>query len=271
MKRLVVSLCLLASFAFGAAPTPYPLEVNSQSLTLPAIEMYRASQRTIRITYKDGASASDITGHTPWMSWATNETATTMVTSSVSIVTATSGVADATFSAADLNYAPGRYVYHVGLTTNGISTVYRHGVMIIRGSPFTVGVDPTTFTSNINWNLFVYSATATGGPYRAGNNITFSSNADGSVNINGSAGASDTHFTNSLYADYPITITGTADGGSNRFGLTANGTITSATFNATSGYQKGGTNLILWYSGSIGGTNSAYFETAGSNFHLRRP
>ena len=72
-----MTLFFLLTAATIAAPDPYPITVNSQAETLPQLVLYRASQRTVRLTYMDGADASDITGATPWMSWSTNASAST--------------------------------------------------------------------------------------------------------------------------------------------------------------------------------------------------
>lgn len=184
MKRLFAILLLAAASYASAAPTPYPITVNSQSSTMPKLELYRSSQRTIRVTFTDGSTASDITGYTPWMSWSTSSVASSNVAASASIVVATNGTADFMFTAADLNYTPGRYYYQVGVTTGGVATVYRSGILTILGSPYTSGATAADFSSPINWANFTYLATAASGPYRAGTNVSFGANADGSVDVN---------------------------------------------------------------------------------------
>lgn len=171
MKTLqLFGLALLAATIAVAAPAPYPVTVNSRIETLPELTVYRAGQHSFALTFKDGGTASDITGHTVWMSWATNSTATLVSTASVAIVTATNGTATATFSAAALNYTPGRYVYEVGVTTSGVIKVYRQGALIIRGSPYATGSSAVTWSSNIviaayNWIGTFPSANVPASPY----------------------------------------------------------------------------------------------------------
>ena len=77
--RLVFALPLLAG-AIHAAPTPQPVTINSQSRTAPQLEVFKASPRTFRVQFKDGATVSDITGHGVFMAWATNAVASAVST-----------------------------------------------------------------------------------------------------------------------------------------------------------------------------------------------
>jgi hypothetical protein len=69
--------------------------------------------------------------------------------------------------------------------------VHAYGSVIIKDSILQAGTTALTTGPVINYAIFSsYQNVSTSGPYRAGTNITFSSNADGSVNIDGSAGGS---------------------------------------------------------------------------------
>ena len=173
MKRLIALLGLLAVTAWGQAPAPYPLTVNSRSATMPMLNVYRASQAQFALSFTDVATKSDITGQTVFMSWSTNQNATSVSTAAVSIVIATNGTALATFSPASLNYTPGRYIYEVGCISNAIVSVYRQGVMQINGSPYATGSDPIVWNTNrLNWIVYTqFLNTVTHGPVRAGSNI----------------------------------------------------------------------------------------------------
>ena len=158
MKRYSMTLALLTCAALAhAAPAPYPITINSRSTSTAPIEAYRSSPKTIRVSFTDGATASDITGHTVWMSWSTNAAAATAMTSTVSVVSATGGVADCTFSAAALNHAPGRYLYEVGVTTNSELRVYRQGVMLLRGSPYATGGGTQGWSAAVNIDAYTWT------------------------------------------------------------------------------------------------------------------
>ena len=161
MKRLLTTLTaigLISGMAW-AAPAPYPITINSQSQTAPPITAYRAGGLTVRASFTDGSTASDISGDTAWMSWSTNRTSTVVSTSTVSVVGATTGLVDFTFSPSAMNFAEGSYIYEVGVkSASGTISVYRQGELTIYGSPFATGASPITWTTNMNINLI----TATG-------------------------------------------------------------------------------------------------------------
>lgn len=227
--RLLIGLSIVALVAALAlaAPDPYPLIVNSQSRVLPDQVVYRASKSAFALKLTDGADASDLTNQTVFMFWATNTVADATVTATVQIVSATNGTAIATFSPADVNYAPGRYIYGAGVISNGVISVYRQGIFIIKGSPFAQGVSSPIWTSNLNWSIYTgYLNTLADGPYRPGTNIVTEINADGSVTFHVvPAGAS----TNSWLLDQNNTAgAGTTQSvvalSAQQFGLPASGT-----------------------------------------------
>lgn len=70
--------------------------------------------------------------------------------------------------------------------------VHAYGSVIIKDSILQAGTTALTTGPVINYAIFSsYQNVATSGPYRAGTNITFSSNADGSVDIDAAAGTGD--------------------------------------------------------------------------------
>lgn len=168
MRTFLVILLLAAGLAVNllAAPAAYPLTVDSRAQTMPKLTVYRASAVQFALSYKDGATANNLTGQTPWMSWSTNASAATCCTATVVIVTATNGTATASFTVTDMNYAPGRYIYEVGTSTGGVKSVYRQGVLEIVGSPYATGAGAVMWTmagapaSN--------TATGSGGQWAAG-------------------------------------------------------------------------------------------------------
>jgi hypothetical protein len=169
MKRLLALVLTALAIAMPAVPqsssaagiAPYPVTINSRSSTAPGIEAYRASARTYRLSFTDGSTASSLAGHTAFMTWATSNTALTTVTGTVAVVSSTGGVADVTFSPAQMNFAPGRYIYEAGMSTGGVVTVSRQGVMVLIGSPYAAGTPVASFGSNVNIDAYAWIGTWT--------------------------------------------------------------------------------------------------------------
>ena len=156
MRPNLSSLVILLSACIaGAAPAPYPIAVNSRAQSAPAVTCYRANSFTIRATYLDGQTASDLTGAIPFLSWATNTTAASVSTSSWAFVgSPTNGIVDFTFAPEAVNFTPGRYIYEVGVkTSNSVVSVYRQGLFFLVGSPTAAGVGAVDWTTSLNWDL----------------------------------------------------------------------------------------------------------------------
>ena len=157
MKTLAIIITLVSIHAALSAPEPYPVTINSRAQTAPPVVVYKGGEQVFRVTFKDGSAASDISGQTPFMSWATNASASVVSTSSVSVVGASTGVVDFTFSPAALNHDAGRYIYEAGvLTADGNARVYRQGVFQIFGSPYAGGADSITWVTNLNWGTIAW-------------------------------------------------------------------------------------------------------------------
>jgi hypothetical protein len=149
--KLAIYALLLSSIAY-AAPAPYPVTINSRVQTAPGLSAYRGNETVFRVTFTDGATASDLTNTVPFMRWATSNTAVGVSTSYYSFVGSTaSGVVDFTFSPSSLNFTPGLYIYEAGILVSGTPRTYRQGSFRIEGSPVGAGVAALTLTTNINW------------------------------------------------------------------------------------------------------------------------
>ena len=240
MKKIIILiLCLASSLAIAAAPAPYPITVNSRAATAPPLNVYRGNETTIRASFVDGSTASTIaTNETPFLSWWTNDTSSSIVSASYEVVSGTTGVVDFTFSQTDLNYAGGRYGYEIGVkNTLGAPSVYRQGVFEITGSPTGSGATPVDWTTSINWALYDYSGTSASGPIRAdGTSITTTINADGSVTFAATTGGSG----DMLKATYdPTTINGDAFAMSNMVESTTELILTDTERSKLSGIDAG--------------------------------
>ena len=190
-----------------AAPLPLPVNIDSRAATAPGLEVYRAGRHVFRVTFKDGGTASDIGGHTPFMSWSTSAAAVVTSTSAWTVIGASSGLVDFTFSTSALNHASGRYIYEVGVVSNGQPSVYRQGTFIIRGSPFASGANQVLWASNVVWGTF----NAINWPF------LLPADTNG-WDVSGDGGGT---FTNWLaVSGGNLTLAGTGRSGSNTIGLT---------------------------------------------------
>ena len=162
MKRTLAALIITALCWAGnghTAPAPYPVTINSRAQTAPPLPAFRANEHTFRVTFVDGATASDVSGYIPFLNWSTNRTATGVSTSSWEFVSAgTNGVVDFTFDPTALNHTEGRYVYEVGVkTSNDVVRAYAQGALMLYGSPTASGASVVEWLTMADWNLIEWS------------------------------------------------------------------------------------------------------------------
>jgi len=151
----LAAIVFMTATLASADPAPYPLPVNSRSQTAPPVVAYAGNLNTYRVTLTDGNTASPIVGtEVPFMAWATNNTAAVNSTGVCSVVSGTTGVFDVVFSPASVNFTAGRYIYEVGVKSNGVPRTYRQGSFQIVGSPVGGSVDSVTWTTNVDWSTF---------------------------------------------------------------------------------------------------------------------
>ena len=179
MRRITAILAaglLLCMPGHTAPPTPEDVTIDIGDATAPSITVFRANDRTYRVTLTDGTNDVDLTGTTFAMSWKQNANSTQQVVAAAVAVDLTAGIVDYTFTAADLNFKPGRYLYEVLVTDGGGSVAtWNQGDFIIRPSPAATGASPTSFGNTLNWNtLTSYSGNW---PFTPGAGITFTTNA----------------------------------------------------------------------------------------------
>jgi hypothetical protein len=195
MKKLI--LYAIAGLVVGAAVTfiaradtasivdSKTIDISSSSA--PACEIFRSNDKTFQFTTKQGGTAVDISSTTVKMEWYCTLDATGVVPATVTLIDGGSnGVFNAKFDAADVNYAAGQYVYAVSITDSSDNVLtWNQGQFTIKKSPITTGTSTNAFGQTRNYSdVTNYQGVATSGPYRAGNNITFTANADGSQDIN---------------------------------------------------------------------------------------
>ena len=219
--------------------------------------------------FRDGTNAVNLAGATPFMSFSTNAYSSARVTSSYSIVSSATGIVDFTFSAQGFNLRGGPFVYEAGIAdSNGVSVVYRQGSLWLDPSPYSAGASAVSFGTNLNWASFsAYLNTADYGPYRAGTNITFSINSDGSASINSSGGGGGAGtITNIMVSGGMLTIANSG-GPQPQIGLS-----TSAVVEAVAGTYATGTPVYvdagLTNGITQGQTSNISVTNSGRQFYL---
>lgn len=253
-----------------AAPTPYPVRVDSRVPSMPTIDNYRSAQRTFRVSFYDGINASVITTESPFMAWATNSLAVSMTTTTWATVAGRTGVVDFTWTASDLNHTPGRYYYEVGLASNGIPSVYRHGTMIINGSPFSTGASAITWTTNFYPATFNIIGTFPAGTMDEADPV-YAAASNSFLNLRGGVMAGDMLMgNNDIFDASTLEIEGlvsdwTFDEQTGDLDLTSG---EGEAFDVHAHYKFMNTNMVLWFNGVLNGTNGIFYGTDGTNFWL---
>ncbi len=194
MKHTIWILTLIAAVASAwAQPAPYPLRINSRAATAPPATVFAGSEHRFELRFTDDATASDYTGHDPFLVW-WSAAATGYVAAAITQTSPTAGVATATFTGTDLNYAAGRYTYEAGFRTGGVTRVSRQGVLTIIGSLAGTGAELPAFASPLNWSIYTeYIGTATHGPYLFdASTFTTSVDATGRVTVVGPGAVAET-------------------------------------------------------------------------------
>ena len=181
MRYLFASL-LLAFNLFAATP-PQSVDLDlSQTTRNFSLKWAEGTTPLIRANLRNAGAAYTATGWTGTLylqsTWddtqvqaiaSTATGATYLDFQLTGAQTATSGVFFANF-----------------IATDGTATVeWQRGQVEVRDSPGTAGAGSVTLTSPLTWSSYTFTGTAAAGPYRAGANITFDTNADGSVDIIG--------------------------------------------------------------------------------------
>jgi hypothetical protein len=150
-KTCLFMLCLLPVVAFSQVQQT--VIVNSYERTAPALQYYQANQITIPVQLKNGTNVANITGLTPFFSWASSTNASGVMTAVCAIVNGSNGTFNATFSQANLN-ANGNFIYEAGVKSNSLPIVYRQGVFQLIRSPYAAGVGPAQLSTNIDFAIY---------------------------------------------------------------------------------------------------------------------
>jgi hypothetical protein len=206
---------MLAGYARAAAPT-YQLDLDIQKpMQEFALDVYQANTYTLQVNFKERGTPWTNTAYTATFKWGTNWLDST----SMSTTTGTVSGATATFSLGPTVTATnGEWLAEIVLVNGSEIRTWNQGWMKVHKSPGAGSPGALDFGTTVNWGTVdTYAGTSTNGPYRAGSNITFSANVDGSVDINGEAAATayiaaDNVLSNNLIANASATYLPLAGG-----------------------------------------------------------
>lgn len=195
----------------------YSSDVSKPTVS-KALTFRQATSQNLGWTYKQGATAKDLTGATLiTFTYVPYDRAWSQVVTGALDV-ATNGSVLVTFTPAQLNTNSGARPFDWLLEVSDGTYVlgYSYGKLTLLADP-TSGVTNTfpTATTAVDWmDIAAYSNTELFGPVRPGTGITSTDNADGSITLS-TSGGTDTTFTNYLAGDTEIVVTGDARSGSN--------------------------------------------------------
>ena len=184
MKKILIAYTVLAASVIYAATGIIPEKryntVVDQTLKDRTVKIVQASDFNLFWSFTSRSTNITLTGSTvKFRVQNSGATWTTTITGSVDSVTN----ALTRFTPSNMN-TNGQFDFSLTVEKGSVVMCRAVGDLIvdaIAGSGITNALVATT---NITWSDYVYTGTAASGPYRAGTNIAFSSNGDGSVNIN---------------------------------------------------------------------------------------
>jgi len=216
----IIAASLIAAVAIAdLIPRQNFTSDTSQPSTSRTLTFNEAGSQKLGWTFKQGVTAKDLTTATlttftyvhPDGDWSQ------VVTGALDV--ATNGSVLVTFSPAQLNTNStdgGIFPWILKVTDGTLTMAYARGKLNLIADP-TSGVTNVfpTASSTINWSDYpVYLNTASEGPYRAGSNVTFNANADGSVDVDVTV-SGDSCFTNTIREGDGIDLTGAITSGDN--------------------------------------------------------
>jgi hypothetical protein len=177
-----ILLAIFLPLAVFAAPPPQAFDLDASATTRRfTLTTAQGTTPLFRANLRNANAAFTATGWTGTLYLQT----TFDDTSVVAIPSTTTGANYLDFQlTANHTATNGVFVANI-IATDGTATIeWQRGEVTISPSPGTAGAGTITLTTPINWASSAYTGTAASGPYRAGTNVTFTTNADGSENIN---------------------------------------------------------------------------------------
>lgn len=179
----IAALLILALRAIGATP-PQSIDLDlSQTARAFKLQVAEGTTPLLRANVKNAGAAYTVTGWTATLYLS----ATWDDASVIAIPSTTTGATYFDFQMTGAQTSTNGTFRANIIATDGTATVeWQRGEVEIRPSPGSAGAGTITLSTPLSWSGYQYSNTGGGGPYRAGDNVSFTSNADGSANINAS-------------------------------------------------------------------------------------
>lgn len=204
MRTILLALLAFALPVF-AAPPPQAFDLDA-SATNRRFNLTTAQGTTplFRANLRNANAAFSATGWTGtlYLSNTFEDSSVIAIPSTATGATYLDFQLDATDTATN-----GVFVANI-IATDGTSTIeWQRGEVNIVPSPGTAGAGTITLSTPLSWSGYQYSGTGASGPYRAGTNVTFTTNADGSANINASVTGGSGDVTGITSGDSSITVT----------------------------------------------------------------
>lgn len=203
LKRILsIAVMLSALTAFGQTLAPKQAYTSDVAYTVVdrTLRFVQNSSQDLDWTFKQGGALKSITNATTALFYYVPQSRAWSVT-----VTGTVSGSTASFSFNPDNLATntntGKFDWRISVeNTMTQRLAFAKGQLVIDEDISSVNTNLTILRlTTIPWaSVQLYTDTATHGPYRAGSNVTFTANADGSVNVNAAAGSGGTTSTQGL-------------------------------------------------------------------------
>jgi hypothetical protein len=141
IRNRIVSLILSLGFATGALSAVLVSEFDGARGQ--TVKSFAGVERTFRVQFKKHGLPIPISGGVvPMMRWASNATASLVVTNTgYTVVDSTNGIVDFLFSQSALGVS-GEFIYMVGLTSGSTYESYGQGAFVLLDSPYSASYSP---------------------------------------------------------------------------------------------------------------------------------
>ena len=207
MLHRFLLLCLLWPALAGAAPTKTITVDIDKTEALQSLTFLQATDPRVAFKLMQGGRPyTDLSGYTAKFMYGTSITG-----AAVTVESETTDPANAQivfqFDSTDTNT---NGTFRAVLLVEDSSTnrfYYGQVNLVITRTSFTTGADELDIGQTVDWIGTEYENTAIDGPYRAGSNVVFTANGDGSVDINADVSAGSGDLTAVTSTDSSITVT----------------------------------------------------------------
>lgn len=293
IKAFLVVCLVLWAFVFMALAAVTPLLERTTDVQQPMasepLTFHQASSQELRWRFTEGTNSMNLTNGTNVVFSFSPSTRLWYVSVTGTLYNASSGMVNVVFTPTQLNTnsKAGTFDWQLTCSDSSSTLSYAYGKLSIVEdivvSSMAAGLP--AISNLVNWSQYSgYRNTTNSGPYRAGNNITLTTNTDGSATINASLSigvdyASYANVASNLTTATSNALTATAIAVSNEVdGIQLNTNSYQTAYNwgnhAAQGYLKEGSNVsaLVNDSGYISTNNAqaqvnAAMTTASNSFY----